>query len=249
MALPVGKAQSALSVSGAQRYVLRNSDGKALVGSIFARASSVKVKRRSKRKLTWQRAISRLRRETFQAIDTISDSVESLTKSVTGLTAQFTRTNNDMVGLNRRVDALAQEEDAYATRITGEIASLQSRYQVLAREAAALSARTSDEVTLLNRRADALSLEQDEYAELITGDIATLQNQVQALTQALAALTSRETTIANILQPRINTAIVVETDAGQVAGTLIEVGVDYIAITDASGAIVLIPIAQINSFQ
>ncbi|TYP79479.1 DUF2642 domain-containing protein [Paenibacillus methanolicus] len=199
MATPEGKERPALSAGELKRYTLQRSEGRAVVGTVVARGISVKAKRRRQRALSWKRALNRLRGQALQWIKDVSDSVESLTKSVSGLTAHAVRAGNEITSLHRRVDALDLEEEAYAARITGELAVIQNRLGVLARE--------------------------------------------------VAALTPRETVIANLLQSRINTAIIIETDAGPVAGTLIEVGVDYVAIAEASGAVVLIPTSQISSFQ
>lgn len=231
--------------------------GKAQVGAVHARKSSVKVKRRKLRHLVDQRAVDRLRDQTLQSIKNISSSVESLTTSVTGLTAQAIRTGNDINALHKRIDTFKLEEEAHAIRANNEIIALHKRIDALIdaynREEEEYANRASSEIQALHQRIDALIVryneEEDEYAERITGAIADLQRQLQSLSQQVAAITPRDTAIANQLQPRLNTSIVIETDAGPVAGTLTEVGVDYVAITEASGAIVLIPTSQINSFQ
>ncbi|MFC4101741.1 hypothetical protein [Paenibacillus xanthanilyticus] len=199
MALQEGNERQAASIGGSKRFTLQRNEGKVVVGTIVARGISVKAKRRRQRTLAWKRAMNRLRGQALQWIKDVSDSVESLTRSVSGLTGHAVRASNDITALNRRVDTIAMEQVAYAERITGELAVIQNRLGVLSRE--------------------------------------------------VAALTPRETAIANLLQPRINTAIIIETDAGPVAGTLIEVGVDYVVVAEVSGTLALIPTAQISSFQ
>lgn len=236
---------------------LQSRGGKAMVGSMHARKCSVRVKRRKLSHLAWQRAIDQLRVQTFQAIKDISSSVESLTTSVTGLTAHAVRAGNDINVLHKRIDAFKLEEEAHAIRANNEILALHKRIDALIdaynQEENEYATRVSNDISALHQRIDALidryNEEEDEYFEGITGAIANLQGQLQSLSQDVAAITSRETAIVNQLQPRLNTSIVIETDAGPVAGTLTEVGADYVAITEASGAIVLIPTAQINSFQ
>jgi prefoldin subunit 5 len=73
-------------------------------------------------------------------------------------------------------------------------------------------------------------------------------NQIRNDVNTLQAQISAQTGVRQILLSRLNTSIVIETDAGAISGTLIEVGTDYVAVLEPSGAIVIIPISEINSF-
>ncbi|RCW46445.1 uncharacterized protein DUF2642 [Paenibacillus prosopidis] len=79
-----------------------------------------------------------------------------------------------------------------------------------------------------------------DFTNQIRNDVNILQAQVSALATAPG--------IRDVLLARLNTSIVVETDAGAISGTLIEVGTDYVAILEPTGAIVLVPLTDINTF-
>jgi hypothetical protein len=55
--------------------------------------------------------------------------------------------------------------------------------------------------------------------------------------------------IIELLESLVNTVVSIETDAGTVSGLLLLVGTDVIELREASGDIVLIPIASINAVQ
>ncbi|MGM0879654.1 MAG: hypothetical protein ACQEXQ_01265 [Bacillota bacterium] len=78
------------------------------------------------------------------------------------------------------------------------------------------------------------------FTNQIRNDVNILQAQVSSLAAAPG--------IRDVLLGRLNTSILVETDAGAISGTLIEVGTDYVAILEPTGAIVLVPLTDINTF-
>ncbi|CAM4411639.1 YuzF family protein [Paenibacillus alkaliterrae] len=81
----------------------------------------------------------------------------------------------------------------------------------------------------------------------LSAAISRLRNDVNILQAQVSALVPGPG-IREALLARLNTPIVIETDAGTISGTLIEVGIDYVAVLEPTGAIVLIPITKINSF-
>lgn len=98
-------------------------------------------------------------------------------------------------------------------------------------------------ISELRRRIEELSAsiaQLTAFTNQIRSDVNTLQAQIRG---PIAAPSIQE-----VLLSRLNTPIVVETDAGAISGTLIEVGTDYAAILEPTGAIVLIPLSEINSF-
>ncbi|WP_274650661.1 DUF2642 domain-containing protein [Paenibacillus humicola] len=91
------------------------------------------------------------------------------------------------------------------------------------------------------------------YSQLTSGysQLTAITNQLRSDVNSIQAIISAPPitqSLRDALNSRISTAIIIETDAGTITGTLTEVGNDYVAITEPSGAIVLIPVAEINSF-
>jgi hypothetical protein len=78
------------------------------------------------------------------------------------------------------------------------------------------------------------------FTNQVRNDVNTMQAQISGLNTL--------PNIRNVLLSRTGTTLTIETDAGTITGTLTEVGTDYVAIQEPTGALVLIPITEINSF-
>lgn len=80
-----------------------------------------------------------------------------------------------------------------------------------------------------------------------------LSRQIRELSLAVSRLRSdvnlllvRSSGLRENLSTRLNTQVTLETDAGPISGTLIELGTNYVAVLEPTGAIVLIPLSKIN---
>lgn len=121
--------------------------------------------------------------------------------------------------------------------------SSRARFRRLRRQIAGIrneERRRFEELTAaISKLADTIA-QLTAFTNQIRNDVNELQAQFRG--------TQTAPIIRQVLLPRINTSIVVETNAGAISGTLIEVGTDYIEILEPTGSIVLIPLAEVNSF-
>lgn len=87
------------------------------------------------------------------------------------------------------------------------------------------------------------------YSRLINRRIESLVNTVNLLAAQVNTITAPTQGARALLQGRMGSVVSIETNAGSISGTIVEVGVDYVQILEPTGDIVLIPLRSITTVE
>ncbi|WP_133253976.1 hypothetical protein [Paenibacillus xerothermodurans] len=80
----------------------------------------------------------------------------------------------------------------------------------------------------------------------MVSEVNELSNQITILRARVAGVTAPSEANRTYLQSLIGTIVTVGTTAGPVSGRILTLGEDYVQLVEATGDLVLVPLANIN---